>query len=443
MFALQLLFRDGVSKPELLYVGQSDLLVSGDSSADLVIEDLKRTRHSVQILKRVGRAFKIQRRGSAGEILESIDCDFTGKIDLDFAVLTVVALDADLRAHGYASFEKAGIQAFQEAISLVTLPFPAIVVKGKQEFQVSLGSLSQVFIGRAAGCELRLTTPEISGKHARVGLENGFIWVEDLGSTNGTFVAGRQISGRVNLDYAAPIVLGRDVSVGIVRNADEFEKFMKQEGAAVVTDSAEVRYPVVCAYSPVARPGRLELAVGSHFTVGRDPNCDLWLGAPHVSRRHCEISCEPDGSIVFLDRSTNGTAYSRGILKGGERLALKGDPEIFNFGNDLTLAICFNADQERIYRASKGSFAAFAIGGQVDLLGVSDPTMGDDDTADSERPEIEDSKLIQDTQSRFGSVSNAEISFKNPRQIASLALIGALTIAVVVAVAGVVVSFFR
>jgi len=43
-------------------------------------------------------------------------------------------------------------------------------------------------VGRAPGCELRLDDTYLSQEHARIFGRNGTWYVEDLGSTNGTFV---------------------------------------------------------------------------------------------------------------------------------------------------------------------------------------------------------------------------------------------------------------
>ncbi len=43
-------------------------------------------------------------------------------------------------------------------------------------------------LGRAAECELRLDDTYVSQQHARIFDRNGNWYVEDLGSTNGTFV---------------------------------------------------------------------------------------------------------------------------------------------------------------------------------------------------------------------------------------------------------------
>jgi len=65
---------------------------------------------------------------------------------------------------------------------------------GMQEFQVPLeGGGMQV--GRAVHCRVRINAASISREHARVVAEDGRVFVVDQGSTNGTFVNGKQIGG--------------------------------------------------------------------------------------------------------------------------------------------------------------------------------------------------------------------------------------------------------
>ncbi|MGI9429023.1 MAG: EAL domain-containing protein [Bythopirellula sp.] len=49
-------------------------------------------------------------------------------------------------------------------------------------------------IGRRNGTALTIDNPSVSGKHAELMLEDGNLFVRDLGSTNGTFVNGMRIS---------------------------------------------------------------------------------------------------------------------------------------------------------------------------------------------------------------------------------------------------------
>jgi hypothetical protein len=51
----------------------------------------------------------------------------------------------------------------------------------------------ELTIGRRGPCDLILRDDAVSGHHARFALRNGSWEVEDLGSTNGTFVNGRRV----------------------------------------------------------------------------------------------------------------------------------------------------------------------------------------------------------------------------------------------------------
>lgn len=55
-----------------------------------------------------------------------------------------------------------------------------------------------VVVGRAAECDISLGVAHLSRKHARLWVEAGHLWVEDLGSSNGTFVNSQRV-GRVQL----------------------------------------------------------------------------------------------------------------------------------------------------------------------------------------------------------------------------------------------------
>jgi DNA-binding NtrC family response regulator len=52
---------------------------------------------------------------------------------------------------------------------------------------------SAVVVGREAPSEIVVNDASVSRQHARFSLEDGAIWVEDLGSRNGTFLRGRRI----------------------------------------------------------------------------------------------------------------------------------------------------------------------------------------------------------------------------------------------------------
>ncbi len=95
-------------------------------------------------------------------------------------------------------------------------PFPRREV-GPRRLVVTAGPLrgttlpltsSAVLIGRSPSCTLVLDDDYSSSRHARIFPQDGEWYVEDLGSTNGTFV------GRERVGDPVPVRVGAQVRVG-------------------------------------------------------------------------------------------------------------------------------------------------------------------------------------------------------------------------------------
>jgi pSer/pThr/pTyr-binding forkhead associated (FHA) protein len=77
-----------------------------------------------------------------------------------------------------------------------------------QEFELG----DELTIGRAAGC--RVSIPEdtfISQVHARVFRRDGDLWLEDLGSTNGTLLNDKRVSAPVVIRRGDYLKVGKTV----------------------------------------------------------------------------------------------------------------------------------------------------------------------------------------------------------------------------------------
>jgi FHA domain len=99
-------------------------------------------------------------------------------------------------------------------------PAAAAAPRGPSQLVVTEGGLAgtrigltgaPVLIGRANDSTLVLTDDYASTRHARVSLQDGVWFVEDLGSTNGTYYGQRRLNGAVPLEIGVPIRIGKTV----------------------------------------------------------------------------------------------------------------------------------------------------------------------------------------------------------------------------------------
>ena len=66
----------------------------------------------------------------------------------------------------------------------------------------------EALLGKQPDCQVVLTDTKVSRRHARVFERDGRVFVEDLGSTNGTRVAGRAVEGEVPVGDGDAIEIG-------------------------------------------------------------------------------------------------------------------------------------------------------------------------------------------------------------------------------------------
>ena len=66
-------------------------------------------------------------------------------------------------------------------------------------------------VGRAAGCQITLDDTYVSQLHARVFSKDGSWYVEDLGSTNGTYLNTKRVAGALAIKRGDRVKIGATV----------------------------------------------------------------------------------------------------------------------------------------------------------------------------------------------------------------------------------------
>ena len=90
-------------------------------------------------------------------------------------------------------------------------PRTLVVTEGSLKgTSLALGQAA-ILIGRAPECTLVLEDDYASNRHARLFLDSGAWLVEDLGSTNGTYLGRSKVESPTPVDVGTPVRVGRTV----------------------------------------------------------------------------------------------------------------------------------------------------------------------------------------------------------------------------------------
>jgi EmrB/QacA subfamily drug resistance transporter len=174
--------------------------------------------------------------------------------------------------------------------------------------------VSDVVLGRDLSADVVLTDPsgQVSRRHARIVIRGTEAVLEDLMSTNGTFVNGQRLDAPYALRAGDKVELGACTLEFVpatppapTRTGSAVEGTLKVISGTGVGESTTVR--------------------GS-ATIGRDEGSDLRVQDPEVSRRHAKVTVQ-DGKAWIDDlHSTNGTfvngerVVEHQSLVGGDRI---------------------------------------------------------------------------------------------------------------------------
>jgi pSer/pThr/pTyr-binding forkhead associated (FHA) protein len=397
MFAVEVTFLDQRGGSETVLLRRPTFVIGSDPESHLILEELKGEAIRIKVARGLGAKFKVDIFSDIpghpliGSIL------YERLVTLNFAAvsLTVFLFDIDLHLLTDESLDSAGVRLAKRAMLNSRPHSPSLVVEGRDlEFSLSFPPDMSLQLGRGANNDVRIEVPEVSSQHARVGIQGGRFWVEDLGSTNGTFIGTMQVAGRTEAPLGSTISLSRVVNCSIVSSQgarnfdlksdpsrDDEEDLERDYAIGEPTFSLEdfhpdelARYPVLVSLSEIARPARIALKRGTEVKIGRDPASDLWLGAPHISRLHCLIRISADGVIGVTDLSTNGTYFGSDPLPPEEEIVLTSETSrVLNFGSGVTVALCFNENEEQEFSLSDGSLITLSNSKELPMKGrVSD-----------------------------------------------------------------------
>lgn len=148
--------------------------------------------------------------------------------------------------------------------------FRLVVRRGPQPNQVYELNKDIVTLGRDITNDITINDPEVSRHHMRLTRGAGGYTIEDLGSTNGTFVNGQRLTGARPLRAGDMIGLGETVTLGYdAGNGAQPGYAPPDQGMPMTAPASPVRPQPQPAPSPYA-PGGQSAAPSSPYSGGYD-----------------------------------------------------------------------------------------------------------------------------------------------------------------------------
>ncbi len=231
----------------------------------------------------------------------------------------------------------------------------------KAPIEIDCEKRNRLTIGRKDGNDVILPFRNVSSFHAIIECVDGIVYLEDLNSTNGTFLNNSKITSRV------PVKNGDRVRFASYEFVAEFERKEEEkieqpepaEGTVLVDSSmvdevlAETQErvkeenvankTVLYGVKGLIQNGRLVLLDEKgnfkeefeldeiEISIGRDEKNNIAIDHPSISRIHCFINRKDDFYEIVDNDSTNGVFVNgkkvkKSILKNGDIVQL-GDVE--------------------------------------------------------------------------------------------------------------------
>jgi len=133
-------------------------------------------------------------------------------------------------------------------------------------------------LGREAGNDIIINDPQVSRHHVRLTLRGDSYIMEDLGSTNGTFVNGRRITGATTLSPGDVVGLGDTVVLAVSGAFDAAATQMSR--APQTAPSMQAARPPAPAPSqpPPAAPPRPQAAPAAQADTSQNRQRMLVIG---------------------------------------------------------------------------------------------------------------------------------------------------------------------
>jgi hypothetical protein len=176
----------------------------------------------------------------------------------------------------------------------------------------------EIIIGRSSDLDMVLVEDMVSRRHAKISSTDADVFIQDMGSTNGTFVNGEKIAGRAQLQEGDRILVGTSIIKvvgveGAIAQQTEAEARRKLEAGAQQRQQTQGR-PMSGVIEEIPLPDLLQLLSTSRksgvLTVNNGVSIGkifLRKGAIYFATINDDFAVSPQKSIYRMLTWATGT----------------------------------------------------------------------------------------------------------------------------------------
>jgi pSer/pThr/pTyr-binding forkhead associated (FHA) protein len=184
-----------------------------------------------------------------------------------------------------------------------------------QDFRLPQGDAVLGFGGEST---VRVSMEGVSRAHAKITFDGKDYWIEDVGSSNGTFLNGIPVGRRERLRHLDVLALGRFTELIFVRRAGEQARVTRLGIQAAWLEALNEK----------ESGSRIDIPRGS-LTIGRSHSNPVIADSQLVSKVHVRLERTPLQIVLTDLHSSNGTFMGTErvesvILKNGDEFSLGG-----------------------------------------------------------------------------------------------------------------------
>jgi len=181
------------------------------------------------------------------------------------------------------------------------------ISNGPNSGQIFHLSKTETILGRDENADFVFSVSPISRRHARITLRDGRYWIEDLGSSNGTFVNSNRLQGdAVALSNKDLIQLGQIIGLTFEVETDPQDAI--QSGDNTIAHAAQtiidLEKPEIPAIPPelivtiAGTPEQRYSLTADTITIGRSEDNDIVIHSQIVSRQHAHLERFGSGYLI-------------------------------------------------------------------------------------------------------------------------------------------------